>query len=297
MNGIKIAHVINPVKVDKSRDLHFQQPIVFKSMEAAALFARENGLKVELYATYFKEDAEYAQSLNNWRYCDYLTLSCTPKAKPVRRLPYFHQIMDNLYHNTAKRAIDILIQTNADIILQPHFYLMVAQLFEEGFDAFCINKRIVPENKELMEPDALWTLLSSQGQPHNGHDCFVIDRSLYPAFDMGEIIMGTPWSEGTLIANMVYYAKQFYVFKHALATLHIGDRRIWLGHQHDPQRFHNMNETATAILKFAKGKSAKATGFKKHETIRYLISKIKNEIKAYGQENYNEACIEILNTL
>ena len=39
---MRIAHIINPVKIeDESRDLHWQQPITFESMKTASDFAHK----------------------------------------------------------------------------------------------------------------------------------------------------------------------------------------------------------------------------------------------------------------
>lgn len=294
MKPIRIAHIVNPVKVTKDRDLYFQQPIVFKSMEMACSLAKDYGILVDLFTTSYSEDLEFRPEGIYWQALRNLNFTSLPLGfTPERKLPYFYEILNRAYE--ASDDCDLIIQTNADIILQPHFYLLVAHLYNDSFDAFCINKRITPESKDLMNVDALPILYSTQGTPHAGHDCFVFDRSLYPGFDLGDIIMGTPWSEGTMIANMAYYAKKFYVFKHALATFHIGDRRIWLGKEHNQARFHNTNETANIILSLSKKSNGKK--FTNHDTIQYLIGKLKQEVKSYGEENYNEACIEIINTL
>ena len=39
---ISIAHIVNPVKVNKSSDLFIAQPIVFETMRTAAEFAKDH---------------------------------------------------------------------------------------------------------------------------------------------------------------------------------------------------------------------------------------------------------------
>ena len=54
---MKIAHIVNPVKVDKDRDLYFQQPITFESMLIAEKFAAGQ-VEVKLIVTGYPEDED-----------------------------------------------------------------------------------------------------------------------------------------------------------------------------------------------------------------------------------------------
>ena len=51
----KIAHIINPVVVEKSSDLFYAQPITIKSMFEARMFSH-NGVDVKLFAAVYPED-------------------------------------------------------------------------------------------------------------------------------------------------------------------------------------------------------------------------------------------------
>ena len=278
---MKIAHIISIVKVDKDRDLYFQQPITLETMKIAQEFARGK-VEVTLVATGFPESENLIP--------DYFikaefhkTSTLEGKFKISRKLPYFSEILDTLYN--AVPDADYFIQTNADIGLQPQFYLLVKKLIDDGNDSFCINKRIIPEELNLNTIDDISVIWSTLGQFHAGHDCFVFRRELYPLFDIGKICMGVPWSETTLIANLITYAKNFKVFKNAHATFHLGDRRIWLPWEYNDYRFHNCNEFAKILEKLSKKKKK----ILKHETIQYLLAKVKQEYLVYNKdENYNE---------
>ena len=51
----KIAHIINPIKVDRSSDLFIAQTITFETMKIAHDFAKEK-VKVDLFSAQYPED-------------------------------------------------------------------------------------------------------------------------------------------------------------------------------------------------------------------------------------------------
>jgi hypothetical protein len=242
-------------------------------------------VEVEQFATCFDEDWEIVP--------DFFKRAGTlheavgeQHFKQKRKLPLFREMLDNLY---AASDADRFIQTNADIGLTPHFYLLIKKLIDDGNDSFCINKRIVPEILNKVEDiPVIWSTI---GELHAGHDCFVFRRELYPKFEIGEICMGTPWSETTLITNMVAYSNSFFVFKQAFATFHIGDRRMWLPHDYNDYRIHNTTEFARVLRKLSKDKPE----ILDHPTIRHLLGKLKNEVTGYHKETYSEDCWHFVN--
>ncbi len=279
---IQLAHVINPVKVDKNRDLYYQQPMVFESIRTARLMCM--GVKdfsVMNYLVGYEEDKEIYPQDDLFHDAGLLTKHTLGRNfKVPRKLPYFAEIIEKCYE-AAPYATHI-IQTNADIILYPHFYLLVKYLIEEGNNTFCINKRIMPEYlNKIKDLPVLWSLT---GNPHNGHDCFVFKRDAWPKMDLGDVCMGTPWSEGTIIASMVSTDPSFKVYKTANATFHIGDNRTWLKQELNDYRFHNANETARIIQRYVK---------KQHPAIDYLVKKMFNELNVYGGENYTRCYKEV----
>jgi hypothetical protein len=280
--SITLAHLINPVKVGKDRDLHFQQPTTFTSMRWAKEFAKGE-VDVEQVACFYPEDESLVP--DDFIKTDTLTRSTSGKFKIERKLPYFSEMLDKLYDVS---DADYFIQTNADIGLHPHFYLLVRTLIEDGNDSFCINKRVLPEELKDMPLSVIWSYI---GGAHAGHDCFVFRRELYPSLKIGNIIMGTPWSEATLITSLVAYAKNFKVFKNALATFHLGDRRIWIGHDYNDYRIKNTNEFAKILRRVTPSKRKKVF---KHETVQYLLGKLKQEVMGYKNETYSDDCWHFL---
>ncbi len=283
---MRIAHIINPVKIeDESRDLHWQQPITFSTMYDAQDFADACNIKTTIFATFYSEDEEIVPS---WMINTYpLERSALDLQKfgIPRKLPLFKDILQRLYDTS---DADYFIQTNADIGLMPHFYVLVKDLIDAGHDAFCINKRILPEKFKDENLSVMWSTI---GELHAGHDCFVFRRELWPLMNLGDIVMGTPWSETTLIANLVAYAKNFKVFKNAHATFHLGDRRIWLGHEYNDYRILNTNEFARILKKLSKRNKK----ILKHETIQYLLYKLEMEVTGYSNEVYSDDCHYFVN--
>ena len=281
---MKIAHLVNPVKLDSDRDLSWQQPITYKSMKYAKEFAK-NEVDVEQVACFYPEDEGMVP--DGFIKTKPLEMSALDiqDFKIPRKLPLFKEMLQRLWETS---DADYFIQTNADIGLTPHFYLLVKELIEDGNDSFCINKRILPEQLKDYSLPVIW---SSIGGGHAGHDCFVFRRDLYPILRLGNIVMGTPWSETTLITNLVAYAKNFKVFKNANATFHLGDRRVWIGHELNDYRILNTNEFAR-ILKIL---SKKKKSILKHETIKYLLEKLVNEVTGYKNETYSKDCHYFIN--
>ena len=281
---MKLVHVINPVQiVDKDRDLYFQQPITFKSMRNAKYLAKRiPWLHVQLVETHYPEDSAVVHCT------DFLKTAFLEdevanygKFKIKRKLPLFREMIERLAETVPDA--DYYIQTNADIGVMPHFYMLIHDIIKDGNESFCINKRIIPEDLKDAELSLMYSVL---GKEHAGHDCFVFPAKLVPKFNLGDICMGTPWSETTLITNLIAYAKNFKVFKQAHATFHLGDRRIWLPKDYNDYRVHNTNEFARVLRLL----SNKNKDILKHETIVYLISKLKRELEVYPDEPYSKNC-------
>ena len=283
MSGIRIAHLINPVDIDEDRDLYFQQPFTYESMKIAADFTN---IEVNFYPVVYEEDAEFAKKYFDFIIPDNLERSTLDgDYKVVRKLPYFTDMLDLMYGHCDGE--DYFIQTNADIILQPYFYDFVANLIESGQDSFCINKRIIPEDFRDGSLVEMWTC---PGKKHAGLDCFVFRRELYPKFDIGEVVMASAWSEATLMTNMIKYAKNFDVYKNCLATLHLGDRRIWVPQNQNDYRIQNTNEFARVLKKFSK----KDKSILKHSAIIAQLVKLKYEVNGYRKEVYSKDCWDLI---
>ena len=274
MTGIKLAHVVNPVNAKPPSDLVKAQPITYASMQNAWIIG------VEQCVVYYPEDECAAPiGCRNLRPLDRSVLDIK-KFQVPRKLPLFKDILDRVVEET---DADYIIQTNCDIGLMPHFYQLVSRLIEKGYKSFIINKRVIPAHYSKVED--LPEMYSELGTIHNGYDCFVFPREDYQKYDLGDVCMGTPWSEGTLAASIVN-AGECTVFKNIHATFHIGDSRTWLDPKLTDYRIHNTNEVARVMKKF----SRENPNFQKHEVINWLLYKMKYELSPYHSEDCHYLC-------
>jgi hypothetical protein len=215
----KIAHVINPVLVSDSSDLFIAQPITFESMRIAQQQAADQ-VAVDLLAVGYGEDNLVMP--DDFQALPPLTRSVLDVAtfQNQRKLPLLKDILDRLYSGS---EADILVYTNVDIGLQPDFYLTVQEFVEQGFDAFVINRRTIPNTyTAVTQLPQMW---AEAGESHRGWDCFVFRRDFYPKFVLGDICIGAPRVGLALLANLTATTNRFREFKEEQLTFHLGDDR------------------------------------------------------------------------
>lgn len=270
---LKIAHIINPVKVGKQSDLYIAQPITFETMRRAQKYA-QGSVDVELFTTQYPEDKEIIP--------DYFTQ--TPdlersvldirQFEKQRKLPLIKDILDRLYR--AAPNADYLIYTNVDIALQPYFYTAVLRLIENGYDAFVINRRtITPADTS---PDNIETMYGLVGEKHPGRDCFVFKRKLFEQFILHHLCIGAPWIGRALLANMEYSASKFGFFKDLHLTFHIGDDRPWQQQSENEYNLHNASESYK-IIRMLQSRKPKQQSDDASDTIqrtKKILSKMSN---------------------
>ena len=173
---IKLTHIINPVKVTQSSDLHKSQPITFKSM-LAAKSNTGNDCFVTLCTTQFQEDIAIIP--DGFLQLSNLERSVLDVNKELvgKKLPLIADILDRL---TEAPNTDYYIYTNTDIALMPYFYNVVHQHVLNGHDAIVINRRrlSIEYNDEL----SLDLMYADLGKSHPGFDCFVFKKKLLAKF-------------------------------------------------------------------------------------------------------------------
>jgi len=220
---MRIAHIINPVKVGENSDLFIAQPVTFESMRRAKA-AYHKDLEVNLYTAQYPEDRSIIP--------DYFLLTEDlhkstldyPELPKFKKLPFIKDILDNLYENS--QDADYLIYTNVDIGVQEHFYKSVISIIKKfNLDAFVINRITIP--KELNSVDQLPEMYNHPGEKHPGYDCFIFKRDLYPEFHLGNACIGANWIGRVLISNLIAHANSFKIFEDEKLTFHIGDDRSW----------------------------------------------------------------------
>ena len=276
---LRIAHVVNPVNAKRPSDLVVAQPFCYKSMTDARRFSKKHA-EIDLCAVYYPEDeCMVADGFRKLRPLGN-SISNLRSFMVNRKLPLFKDILDRVYNET---DADYIIQTNCDIILMPHFYEFVLRLIEKGSESIIINKRCVPaiyrDVKDLPE------VLSEIGSAHNGYDCFVYPRAKYKDFVIGDICMGTPWSETTLAVSMAAYCN-LTVLRNAIVTKHIGDTRTWLASNLTDYRQHNAEQFAKVAFQIAKDKP----DILKDSVVRWMAFKMKYELQPHWCQECHDLC-------
>ncbi|MFC2146251.1 hypothetical protein ACFLRT_02710, partial [Acidobacteriota bacterium] len=220
---LKIAHIINPVKVEKSSDLYFAQPITFETIRIAKEFVEnQDQLKVTLYSAQFEEDGDLVP--NFFKKTTNLERSVLDLGtfKIKRKLPILKDILDNLFQSS---AADYFVYTNADIGLMPHFYLAINKIITEGYDALVINRRTI--SAAYQQVNEIPLMYAQIGEPHIGHDCFVLKREVYPEYKLGNVCIGIRLVGRVLLWNLLAYSKKFKEFKNLHLTFHLGQNKPW----------------------------------------------------------------------
>jgi len=275
---MKLAHIVNPVNVPASHELSTAQPITYETMRRAKKDF------VDLYVVGYPEDTpampkgftrckDLKDEIGNYR-----------NFYKYRKLPLFREILDRLYQTS---DADYFIQTNVDICLMPHFYESVMRLLKMGYDALVINKRLISRHYKKIEE--IPEMYCDLGMDHNGCDCFVFKRDVYPHYNLGNICMGTPWSETTLVANMVRYSNRFLFLKKPHLTFHIGDSRTWLHKDLADYRQFNTEEFAKTITKIEK-EDNNVLG---NDTIRWFVQKMKGELQPHYSKECHDLCSKV----
>lgn len=213
---MKIAHIINPVKVSENIDLFNAQPIAFESIWIARNFSTYKD-NIILCTTQYEEDLSiipnYFKILSNLE----KSVLDIDSVLTGRRLPLIKDIFEKLKQIP---EADYYIYTNADISLMPQFYDAVHQYISQGHDAIVINRRRL--TKQYNRVQDLPLMYSDLGKSHPGFDCFIFHNDLLDKLVLGNICIGVPFLEATLIHNLFSFAKKPILIADSHLTFHIG---------------------------------------------------------------------------
>lgn len=230
---LSIAHILNPVIVDKRSDLYAAQPITFSSIDVAAEFCRDE-INLSLFSAQFEEDHPIIPDLFSKTPDLERSIKDIPGLQDMKKLPLICDILERL-SNAAPEA-DYYIYTNVDIAIQPYFYNTVKQIIEMGYDSFSINRRTI---LDYTEPCTTQQLYAKVGESHPGSDCFVFKRELLSRFQLSNACIGANHIGRILKLNLFAFARNFRTFGDLHATFHIGDDRTWRNEQYNPVEVHN----------------------------------------------------------
>ncbi len=236
-----IVHIVNFFTIDGKLDS--VQRATIASMQAAAKSEMAGIGKTVLVQVSSPEDVDlHLNGFVNAKCLDRDIQSLSQFGHP-RPLPLLFDILEK--GSALAGPEDIIIYTNADICLQPHFYGSVRQLHAAGFDALTINRREIGDGR-ISNPDAL--TLTEVGEQHRGFDCFVFTKASYDKFTRSDSCLGISAVARPLLFNMVAHSKRMLMLKNVNLTYHFGNDRSWSEAKYDDYLAHNQAE-AFACLK------------------------------------------------
>ncbi|NUO84187.1 hypothetical protein HUU05_29290 [candidate division KSB1 bacterium] len=232
----RIAHIVNPVIVAPSSDLFVAQPITFETMKLAAGLVRGQ-VEVEFFSAQYSEDrALVPKDFQLTPDLERSVLDCGDFPKQ-RKLPLLADILDRLYE--ASNA-EYFIFTNVDIAVMPHFYAAVSAFIAAGVDAFVINRRTI--TRKHTEASQIALMYAEIGEPHEGHDCFVFRREVYPQYRLGAVCTGVWYVGRVLLWNLAGHARKFREYKNKHLTFHLGNDRAFVKEENFAFFAHNKKE-------------------------------------------------------
>lgn len=244
---MRFIHVINPFSASKTSDVFVAQPIVFESIKVARNLRSEGiELNVKVLSVQFDEDKSIIPEHIKTGPTLVRSVLDYGNFNTQKKLPRIHDILNAAYEWAL--TFDYIIYTNVDISLLPHFYESIGVIIDNGFDAFTITRRTIPNT--YTKPDELPWMYMEAGKPHPGYDCFVFKRELFPAFELGNVCIGANFVGKAMIINMLVHSKRFKVFKDLHLTFHIGDDQAWRNPRFRDYDEHNQKEVERIIDRF-----------------------------------------------
>ncbi|MEM6843545.1 MAG: hypothetical protein AAF632_15055 [Bacteroidota bacterium] len=193
-------------------------------------------ISVKLIAAQYPEDREIIP--HYFYITSDLTRSVLDEGEFItpRKLPLINDILGKLTNIEA----DYFIYTNVDIGVMPHFYSSVSKYIDDGYDALIINRRTVSGHYNSIKD--LSYIYSEIGEIHEGYDCFVFSKEIFPKLALGKIAIGAPVVGLALFVHLFCLSKQFKLVDNSHLTFHIGNDRVWDNNNLTDYRSHNIKE-------------------------------------------------------
>ncbi|MGL4598640.1 MAG: hypothetical protein ACRCYO_14075, partial [Bacteroidia bacterium] len=211
-----VTHIINPVLASTSSELARVQPITYVSIDRARVYAKDC-VQVNLFAAVFADEVSAVPTGFNVLPFLERSMADLPHIGSDRKLPF---LCDVLERGVTASDAEYIIYSNSDIALMPNFYAACAAYFDQGIDAFAINRRRI--SGHFTSPDELDLMYAEVGELHNGYDTFVFKRSLFASFTLGDVCIGLPFFDSTLLFNLIAHASKFRLFTQKHLTFHVG---------------------------------------------------------------------------
>lgn len=251
--AMRFTHIINLFPAAAGSEHQRAQSVTLASMDRAIREARTLGIAVEAIAVLTPEDA---QCLGK----GFDVSPCQPVAglkrsaldlgdfEPPRALPL---LADILGEGSRAGKGEYVVFTNADISLQPHFYIECDRMIREagGSLSFAVNRRTIASC--FVEPEQLEEMYKAESKAHPGIDCFVFPKRFIEQMDLADTFVGTRHFDNLLAANIDFLSDfQFQWHRNLFLTFHIGDDRTWVW-RIDHEEF-NLKEAMGAMSRLKK---------------------------------------------
>jgi hypothetical protein len=239
---VKVSHLINTVGDSARGDLREAQRITLESIYQARQVTNPE-IEVEVRAARFADEPLPADWLVDAVQLTRSVIDVVP-FPCERRLPLLADILTGVPSDS-----DLVVFTNIDIAVQPHFYELLVDLHARGYDAFTINRRtVLPRNGSS---DGLAWFTTQPGMAHWGTDCFVFVPSIAPQIDVGQVCLGVGAMAKALLFNLRLLVHRFRVFADLHATFHVGDDRIWRSSAFSDLTRHNDREVCDVVRRLS----------------------------------------------
>ncbi len=238
---MKLAHIINPVKVASSSDLFIAQPVTFRTMLRAKNDSQYKD-SIKQYVIGYDEDVPFFPTgFEILKPLEKSVMDCGTFSKH-RKLPLIADILNALKEIDA----DYIIYTNVDIAVLPFFYDYIHCKLQDGSDSLIINRRVVASLKD----DAI--MFAEIGKSHPGYDCFVFRKALLENFIFGNTCIGANFIGRALYTNLMVFSEKLEIIKDVHVTFHIGEDGAWLLNDFSQFDDHNKKEVSKVIASLLK---------------------------------------------
>ena len=193
--SFRIAHIVNLLPRGMG---HSDQDVIVQSMINAKAFTEKQAAAgekvpvVELFSVEYADDTEtrvrrdtslIKEAPNLIRHVyDLYNLRRFDQIK-FQKLPLISDILQSVIDATDAPYITY---SNADIGLQPEFYVEAAKYLADGHNALAINRVEIPTNTlhnaklGAKDMDEIYALGRKHEQSHQGYDCFIFHRNIVP---------------------------------------------------------------------------------------------------------------------
>ena len=229
-------------------DLYVAQPITFESMKVASRFA-SSGAEVRLLTAQYPQDRSMIPE--GFVATEDLDRSVLERGRfaVARKLPLLRDILDRAYRMLP--PADFIIYSNVDIAVQPYFYRAVDALIDTGLDAFVINRRTISDR--FTSPKELPRMYGQLGQRHQGYDCFVFRREVYPHLALADLCIGTGRVGLGLICNLIAWSEKFKLFSDLHLTFHLGNNKQWTDQKYEDYQRFNTEQIVSILHNLVRG--------------------------------------------